>query len=183
MESAPTILARRSLLDRPQRLGLLPTIWFWNNWDAQRLLLPFVLLFAVPAFLVCDALRMWAGLDTWVSIAPSLVISCLTMGLVERRVRKRARLRCMQNIADGPPSVTHGAQVGRAVMISMAVVAGTLTVLLLLQVSFAVLGVAAVGGGVLIAAVLWRGTSGARRVALGEEPAVPGLPQSRQGER
>lgn len=110
MENASTIPARRSLLDRPQRLGLLPTIWFWNNWDAQRLLLPFVLLFAVPAFLVCDALRMWAGLDTWVSLVPSLLISCLTMGLVERRVRKRARLRCAPDIADARPTVTLRAQ-------------------------------------------------------------------------
>lgn len=88
----------------------MPTIWFWNNWDAQRLLLPFVLLFAVPAFLVCDALRMWAGLDTWVSLVPSLLISCLTMGLVERRVRKRARLRCAPDIADARPTVTLRAQ-------------------------------------------------------------------------
>ncbi|MCY1070602.1 hypothetical protein OV090_38025 [Nannocystis sp. RBIL2] len=183
MESAPTIPARRSLLDRPQRLGLLPTIWFWNNWDSQRLLLPFVLLFAVPAFLVCDALRMWVGLEPWVSIVPNLVISCLTMGLVERRVRKGARLRRMPDIADAPPPVMHGAQVGRALMLSMAVVSGTLTVLLLLRASFVVLGGAAVGGGVLIAATLWRGTSGARRLASGDESAAPGLPESEQGER
>ncbi|MCY1008613.1 hypothetical protein OV079_24230 [Nannocystis pusilla] len=88
----------------------MPTIWFWNNWDAQRLLLPFVLLFAVPAFLVCDALRMWAGLDTWVSLVPSLLIFCLTMGLVERRVRKRARLRCAPDIAEARPTVTLRAQ-------------------------------------------------------------------------
>lgn len=183
METAPTIPARRSLLSRPQRLGVLPTIWFWNNWDAQRLLLPFVVLFAVPAFLVCDALRMWAGLATWVSLVPSLLISCLTMGLVERRVRRRARPRCVPDLADAPPTVTHGAQVGRALTLSMAVVSGTLTVLLLLQVSSVVLGGAAVGGGVLIAAALWRGRSGARRLASGGESAAPGLPQSQQRER
>ncbi|MCY1055598.1 hypothetical protein OV142_10865 [Nannocystis sp. SCPEA4] len=158
-------------------------MWFWNNWDAQRLILPFVLLFTVPAFLLIDALRMRAGLDTWVSIVPSLVISYLTMGLVERHVRAQARLRSVEEIADAPPPVTHSAQTGRSLMISMAVVSGALTVLLLLQVGPAVLGAAAVCGVALIVTTLWRGTSGATRLASGQKSGVPGLPESKQDER
>ncbi|PCC73567.1 hypothetical protein SAMN02745121_08453 [Nannocystis exedens] len=126
---------------------------------------------------------MRLGLEPWVSIVITLTMSVLMMGLMERYVREQARLRSVEESAEVPLPATAGARAGRGLVISMAAVAGALTVLLLLQVSFALLGAAAVGGVALIAATLWRGSSGARRLASGEKSGAPALPESEQGER
>lgn len=41
-------LVRRSLAERRQRLGILPTLSFWNCGEQQRLLMPISLLVALP---------------------------------------------------------------------------------------------------------------------------------------
>lgn len=50
--------ARHSPLDRPQRLGILPTLSFWDDLRRQRLMRPFFLLALLPLFPVFILLKM-----------------------------------------------------------------------------------------------------------------------------
>jgi hypothetical protein len=186
MTRALKVPANRSLLDRPQRLGILPTIWFWNDWGVQRLILPFILI-SLPVFLLLDMLRMWLGLEPWVTIAVNLVLAFLMMGMIERYVRAQAR-RSVTEIAGSPRLVIQDTQIGsaltgRELMVSMAIVSGILTVLLLLQASPAVLGATAVYGVALIVTTLRRSMSRARSLASDEKSEAPGLREPQQGKR
>jgi hypothetical protein len=86
-------LPERSLLDRPQRLGFLPTLWFWDDGVRQRELLPIVLPITLLVVLLTDYLAgrfpgfavLWSAL---VLLHPFVV-----MGMVERYIRKQLRLR------------------------------------------------------------------------------------------
>lgn len=82
---------RRSLLDSPQRLGVCPTLWFWNDWDRQRLLLPLILAVALPV----APLTHWLTVHFQAPIWPLIVVNTLypfaVMGLVERRIRRQLR--------------------------------------------------------------------------------------------
>lgn len=91
MGPASNVPARRSLLARPQKLGFLPTLWFWNDPENQRLLAPVVIL-VTPLWVLLNAIQMWLRLDAWVSIAGGLAICVLTQGLVERYIRRQLRL-------------------------------------------------------------------------------------------
>jgi hypothetical protein len=150
MKPEPHLPAKRSLLDRPQSFGFLPTWWFWNDWEAQRLLLPLAL-FAVPVSLVINLLQVYWGLGAWVSIVAGILISILMMGLVERYVRAQARMRRGKESVDAPRHIAGRGHGGPVLLMSMALLSGILTVLLLLQVNFVVLGIAAVSGAGFIA--------------------------------
>ena len=115
MKPEPHLPANRSLLDRPQSCGFLPTWWFWNNWEAQRLLLPFVL-FAVPVSLTINLLQVYLGLGAWVSIVAGLLISILTMGFVERYVRAQARMRAEARMRAGEESLRQSIRAKRRVL-------------------------------------------------------------------
>jgi hypothetical protein len=80
------LVPRRSLLDSRQRLGIVPTWWFWNSWEQQRLLLPLALLIAVPLGLACFALQV-LGVSIWLTTAFCLVSPIVFQGLVERHIR------------------------------------------------------------------------------------------------
>jgi hypothetical protein len=157
--------ARRSLLAKPQRLGFLPTMWFWNDWETQRLLMPFVLM-SVPLFLLIHVLQRWIGLSAWIPITTGLVVPYLMMGLVERYVRAQARLRPPEAIDEVRPIVTVTRRVhGPALALSTAVASGALTLSVLLQASPVALGVTAVCGLALVAVTLRYGRSRARSLA------------------
>lgn len=166
------VAARRSLVARPQRLGILPTIAFWNDWEAQRLILPFVIMTA-PVLLLINVLQMWLRLHAWISIAANLVIPFLTMGLVERYVRAQVRRRAALESGDARSLVAKNVQAsrhaGRALMISMALFSGVLTVLLMLQANAAAFGAAVICGGALIATVLRQSRCERRLAAAGPE--------------
>lgn len=77
----------RYLLDRPQRLGIIPTWWFWQdkaNWRIAR----------VPVLLIMEAAVLavlLAGLSLpyyVLALIPTLVLM-LTLGLLERYIRRR----------------------------------------------------------------------------------------------
>lgn len=98
---------RRSLLDRPQRLGFLPTLWFWNDHERQRLLfLPLFAAWLPPAFLVTYITLRFA-LPTWLPTGLGIVYAILAQGLVERHIRKR--LEAMPPEARLARSTTHAA--------------------------------------------------------------------------
>jgi hypothetical protein len=89
------------LLDRPQRFGILPTWSFWRDEENARLVKWPVRLAIAAAFIfaiVVDAGWLLAGLLPIVGIA-------ITLGLIERHVRRRALERRM--LAQGPerPSI------------------------------------------------------------------------------
>lgn len=155
---------RRFLLARPQRLGFLPTMWFWNDWGTQRLLVPFALMSA-PFLLLLNVLQLWLRLSAWIPITVGLVVPYLTMGLVERYVRAQVRLPSRETVADVRPIIAQGVRAGRALMFSMAAVCGVLAVLVLLRVTLPALGAAAVGGLALVIITLRASRSRARSLA------------------
>lgn len=80
----------RSLLSTPQRLGILPTWWFWNDPERQRLLMPLSLATALPLGPLVVLATVKLGLSIWVLYAVLLVIyPTLLMGLVERHIRRQ----------------------------------------------------------------------------------------------
>lgn len=94
---------RRNLLDQPQRLGFLPTYWFWNDRERQRLLLPLMTLNALlvnpPLFL----LVVYFELPMWLLLIMITLWPQLLMGLVERRVRAELHRRERDGVARQPP--------------------------------------------------------------------------------
>lgn len=91
---------QRSLMDRPQRLGLLPTWWFWNDWERQRLLLPLILVTAIPlgALLFLTAVKL--QLSVWLIEGLLMFASTLLLGLVERHVRREVAMRTASEVIE-----------------------------------------------------------------------------------
>lgn len=93
------------LLDRPQRLGFLPTWRFWRDEENSRLVKWPVRLAIVAAFIFAiavDAGWLVAGL------LPVLAIT-ITLGLVERYIRRRVLERRAAQTAEqsGTASIEH----------------------------------------------------------------------------
>lgn len=82
-------------LDRPQRLGFLPTFWFWNNRERQRLLLPLIVTIALPLTPLLFFLMVRSQLPMWTLIVAGTVWPQLVCGLVERRIRGQLRRRAL----------------------------------------------------------------------------------------
>jgi hypothetical protein len=85
----PTRRPPRSLLDRPQRLGLLPTMWFWNDHERQQLLTPLASAVLIPLALLLWWLKSFLGLGMWLQLVPMFIGPYLMMGLVERHIRRQ----------------------------------------------------------------------------------------------
>jgi hypothetical protein len=102
-----------SLVSRPQRLGILPTWWFWNDWERQRLLLPLMLVTAIPLgpLLVVGAIKL--QLSIWLLQSLLFVVyPILLMGLVERHVRRQLAVRPVSpEMLDVPPERRHSARI------------------------------------------------------------------------
>lgn len=86
-----SLAVRTSLTSRPQRLGVLPTYWFWNDREHQKLVLPLIALVAVPVTPLLFLLVATLQLPVWALLAAAAVYPYLVMGLVERHVRRRLR--------------------------------------------------------------------------------------------
>jgi hypothetical protein len=77
--------AQRWLADRPQRLGILPTWWFWNDRRNWRLIMWLV----IPTMLVVAATVDLLGVGTLaLALTPALVVT-VSLGLIERTIRRR----------------------------------------------------------------------------------------------
>ena len=117
-----------SLVSRPQRLGILPTWWFWNDWERQRLLLPLTLITAIPLgpILVVGALKLqlsvWLLYGLLFAVYPSLL-----MGLVERHIRRQLAVRPVTGALEGPTNRQRGARI-RGLPVAFAIL--NLTVLI-----------------------------------------------------
>lgn len=89
----------RSLMDRPQRLGFLPTFWFWRGLYREKRLRMLLTLLALPAW---GLTLLW-----WTYIGPSLlapiVLMYLAEGIIERLVRSEItrRRRALEPGAQG----------------------------------------------------------------------------------
>lgn len=141
----------RSLLDRPQRLGVLPTLWFWNDAGRQWLLLPILLAAAVPLTIAIQLLvirypALSSPLFVLVVLYPFLV-----MGLVERHIRRSLGPPARPlPVAAGPPSPAMATD-------AVPVLVGATSALLLALATLELRGVmlvAAVAGGSLAVALL-----------------------------
>lgn len=91
----------RSLMSRPQPLGVLPTLWFWRELRTER---PLLSMFVGLWMGVLGASASWALLAAGVSLPVGLLVTLsvpyLALGLVERGVR-RAVLRRRRALARG----------------------------------------------------------------------------------
>lgn len=75
----------RWLADRPQRLGILPTWWFWNERRNWRLIMGLV----IPTMLTVTAVvDLLGGGLLGLALTPALVVTAM-LGLVERHIRRR----------------------------------------------------------------------------------------------
>lgn len=101
MQPAPILSARRHLLDRPQRLGFLPTVWFWNDPGRQRLVLPIVLSVTLPWMPVLFYLVMRWPLPFALFVVVNTLAPYLGMGLIERHIRRELRRRELAAAAGG----------------------------------------------------------------------------------
>ena len=91
---------RRALLDRPQRLGFLPTFWFWNDRERQRLVTPLLVTIAFPSTALFFFLMARLELPVWLLVVFGTVWPQLVLGLVERRVRRELRRRALAGVEE-----------------------------------------------------------------------------------
>ncbi|MFO7565505.1 MAG: hypothetical protein R6X02_22880 [Enhygromyxa sp.] len=80
----------RSLLDHPQRFGILPTKWFWRdndreNWRRIRWW------FFVPLLITMAAVYSTGNMLLFMTVPP--VVMVLLLGLLEKYIRHRATKR------------------------------------------------------------------------------------------
>lgn len=112
---------RRNLLDQPQRLGLLPTYWFWNDRERQRLLLPIVTLAACCVTPLLVVLVVWFELPIWSLLVVGILWPQVLMGLVERRLRAELRRRALSDVpAESPAPSLSSARSGDGVFLALA---------------------------------------------------------------
>lgn len=138
--------SRRHLLDRPQRLGVLPTLWFWNDEQRHRLVLPLVLLMSLPFTPLLFYLVVRFQLSLWLLPVVTVVWPFLVMGLVERHIRRALLRRALIEhdvIAEKAPTADHPAVMLRSRRMSLALAA--------LSAVGTVLAAAALWGGALTA--------------------------------
>lgn len=85
--------ARRHLLDRPQRLGFLPTLWFWNDHERHRLALPLVLSLSLPLVPLLFFLVVRFQLPFSLFVVVNTLAPYVAMGVIERYIRRELRRR------------------------------------------------------------------------------------------
>lgn len=143
--------SRRSLLDRPQRLGFLPTLWFWNDHERQRLLLPLILVTGLPFGALSFYITSRFGLSVWSSIASNIVYAILVQGLAERHIRKQLVALPLETRLTQAITPTAPPRISPALLpAALAMLAGSIVVLLTLgTVAAAVILGLAVGGSIL----------------------------------
>ena len=94
----------RALLDHPQLLGILPTMWFWQDKSNWRLIRwPFVaILWVAIAIVVSFDFPLWV---VGVTVGGTLM---LILGLIERYIRTAAKRRLRSR--PEPPALTHASE-------------------------------------------------------------------------
>ncbi|MDC0723436.1 hypothetical protein [Nannocystis bainbridge] len=100
--------ARRALTDRPQRLGFLPTWWFWNDAERQLLLRPLIVAISLPLTPLLFFLMVKLQWSVWSLMAASLVWPTLVSGLVERHIRAELRKRALAAALAEPTALPAG---------------------------------------------------------------------------
>ncbi|MCY1059808.1 hypothetical protein [Nannocystis sp. SCPEA4] len=170
--------APRSLLDRPQRLGVLPTLWFWNDADRQWLVIPIILSTAVPLTIAVQLLVVRFPALSSPLLLLVVLYPFLLMGLVERHIRRHlADPAALLPANTSPPS-----PFARAVPVVVGVTCAVLLALATLEIRGAML-VAAVAGGSLAIALLphTRRALDRSASATGERTSLPPAGESPVG--
>lgn len=149
----PPDLVHVRLLDRPQRLGFLPSMWFWNDHARHRLVLPIVMWLSLPLTPLIFFLIVRFQLPIWLLPVVSGVWPFVVMGLVERHIRGELRRRARGEYEVGaPPAVAERAGLSSTALgrlgLALGAVTGTATVLAVAELSG--VAVAAVGVAVLV---------------------------------
>lgn len=135
--------ARSALTGRPQVLGLLPTLRFWNDRARQRTILPWIAGTGIPLVWALEHLALKLHLGAWPGIAFAVVYPFLIMGLVERQIRRELRdmafdrrlARATEDGAARPP--------GRTLLVAAAIFSALVATLVALQLHALALPVAA----------------------------------------
>lgn len=93
MQPVPVPSARRGLLDRPQRLGFLPTLWFWNDRERYRLAFPLVLVLSLPLVPLTFFLVVRLQLHFLLIVVVNTLAPYVALGFIERHMRGELRRR------------------------------------------------------------------------------------------
>jgi hypothetical protein len=170
--------ASRSLLDRPQRLGVLPTMWFWNDRTRQGLLMPLFVASGVPLAAVLAYLTARLHLSGWLPSAFALLYPFLLMGLVERRMRRELRLRPPEQRLLAAATSAPPRPLSRALPATLAVLCTTMAIMVTLGASGALilLVFALLAGGAITTAILPRTRRALARLASADSDERVGLP-------
>jgi hypothetical protein len=81
-------------LDRPQPLGIWPTLRFWNQPDVWRHVAPFMAVLA-PAWALTVGIALSGMLPLWMLAILGGLGTVLILGLIERLIRRRMRQRAL----------------------------------------------------------------------------------------
>ncbi len=98
MPTPSTHESKLARLDRPQRLGFLPTEAFWERRDVKKAARPLIVGFAFQWFMMIDLFA--PGLPVWANSALSVAGLYLFVALLERYIRARLRARARLLPAD-----------------------------------------------------------------------------------
>ncbi|HEY8379597.1 MAG TPA: hypothetical protein VIK91_24060 [Nannocystis sp.] len=168
------LAARRALLDRPQRLGFVPTLWFWNDAARQGLLLPLVIATAIPLVLLVQFLAVRIPALAGPLLLAVVLFPFLLMGLVERHIRRRLLTGPVALPREPDDDPDRFERLGRAVPVVVGLLGALLLVLagpgptpLLIALAAAL---------ALLAALLLPRTYGAVGRAIAAEDPRPSLP-------
>lgn len=173
MQRDHNLPARRSLLSQPQPLGILPTYWFWNDRERQRLVRPIIALVALPVTPLLFLLVVKLQLPIWLLLAGA-VYPYLVTGLVERHIRKELLRRPAGTVVSTSAPVTSLDSRDRALSATLTAMCLVFTLLALVNTNNAVMLIAfVVGAAASITASVFPRT---RKIYKQLDEAVPLLP-------
>jgi hypothetical protein len=150
MNDRRNLPAQRTLLTNSQRLGFLPTLWFWNDRGRQRLIFPLIAVTGVPLAALSVYINALLHLGGWLPSAFAVLYPFLLMGIVERHIRRELRSRPSEERALAATAIGPSKPLSRAFMATLAVLCLSVSMLmslgasgsLLLTVALVLMGVA-----------------------------------------
>lgn len=94
-------------MSRPQRLGVLPTLWFWRDVRTDKPVIGMLTgLFTGVFAIVMGQLLLGAGVTLPLAFVAALVLPTLGLGIIERGLRRmviRRRRALARGAAELPP--------------------------------------------------------------------------------
>jgi hypothetical protein len=97
-----------TLVGRPQRLGIVPILAFWNRRDVRRTTGPWMAGFAFLWLILLEVLR--SAVPGWTLALMAGTGPLLFLGILERYLRGRLRRRALDQRSEAAGADAHGGQ-------------------------------------------------------------------------